>query len=496
MAPDNELLARWLKTGSEKDFGELVQRHLGMVHSAALRVVNGDQHLAEDVTQTVFADLARKARTLRDRPSLAGWLHTSARYAAMTHLRGEHRRRQREQEAHAMPTDPSTDAFDWSDLQPVIDDAVGDLSTKDREALLLRYFENRSHREIGEILGLSDNAARMRVERALDKVRRLLAKRGVTSSASGLAAALLAHTTLGTASLTAAQITATAVTASAAVGSGFTLLHLMTATQLKTGLAAVAIVAGLSVPIVVQHRAIDGLESKNAAMAEQIQRIVLVEADNARLRGEAVDRAELEALRLEHEELLRLRREAASATKALEESRLALSRATNAARSESIAPTEEEERAKLIGRVYQDLNIQRAQLRRLGGDWVKLHWAASRLVSGTEQAEVIGAVLLEREAELKERLAVVSVIYSQLSAARGNKPITVTARPEMLEPVSLLPSAATNHRETLLLYREPTVVSDPSGGFRRLYWFADGHSEEVVQSHRDFSAWERSHGAR
>ena len=308
MAPDNELLARWLRTRSEQDFAELVQRHLAMVHSAALRVVNGDRHLADDVAQTVFADLARKARSLTDRPSLAGWLHTSARFAAMGLLRGEHRRRQREQEALSMPQDPAaSDAPAWSELQPVIDAAISDLSAKDREALLLRYFENRSHREIGELLGLTDNAARMRVERALDKARSLLAKRGITSSTSGLAAALLAHGTLVTTTVTAAQITTAALTSAAAAGPGFTLLHLMTATQLKTGLAVTALVAGLSVPLALQHRANAELRSQNATLNNQLIRLTELEAENNRLRGLAVADAELATLRLEVQELSRTR---------------------------------------------------------------------------------------------------------------------------------------------------------------------------------------------
>lgn len=394
-----------------------------------------------------------------------------------------------------MPLDSSTDTLDWSELRPVIDGAVGDLSAKDREALLLRYFENRSHREIGQLLGLNDNAARMRVERALDKVRRILAKRGVTSSASGLAAALLVHATLGTGSVTAAQITTAAVTSATAVGSGFTLLHLMTATQLKTGLAAIAVIAGLSVPLVVQSRANTELRNQNASMADQLSRIPTLESENERLRGEAVDRAELEVLRLEHEELLRLRREAASLARALEESRLSILSA-NKARADSIALTEEEERAKAIERFYYDLRIHRESLRQLGSDWLKMKAAALKVESTSELGEVVSHALLEREAMVIERLAVVSEIYRQLANARGDEPFSKSERPEMLEPVALSPSAAIDNPATLLLYREPTVVSDSSGGFRRLYWFADGHSEEVVQSHRDFSGWEKHHGAR
>ena len=499
MAPDNELLARWLRTRSEQDFAELVQRHLAMVHSAALRVVNGDRHLADDVAQTVFADLARKARSLTDRPSLAGWLHTSARFAAMGLLRGEHRRRQREQEALSMPQDPAaSDAPAWSELQPVIDAAIGDLSAKDREALLLRYFENRSHREIGELLGLTDNAARMRVERALDKARSLLAKRGITSSTSGLAAALLAHGTLVTTTVTTAQITTTALTTATAAGSGFTLLHLMTATQLKTGLAVTALVAGLSVPLALQHRANAELRIQNATLSNQLTRLTELEAENNRLRGETVDRAELEALRSEHEELLRLRREVESLALALEESRHSQPRIP-AGTTPSVALSDEAGRSQLLARYYQDLGVQRESLRFLVGRWLKLKSAAYKPESSSEQDRAIHHTLAEREAEVVERAAVVAEIYRQLANARGDEPSSY-AKDErsgapILEPMSLSPSAGNDDPTTQLLYREPIAVSDANGQFRRFYWFADGHSEEVVQSHSDFSAWEKARGA-
>src|SRR5580765_1408747 len=159
---DGELLDRYVKANSEEAFGELVQRHLDLVYSAALRQVNGDTHLAQDVAQTVFADLARKAASLADRPALTGWLYTSTHFAATKAVRTERRLQAREQEAHIMKEllhDPAPD-LDWEKLRPVLDTAMHELDERDREVILLRYFENRKHADIGERLGLTENGAR------------------------------------------------------------------------------------------------------------------------------------------------------------------------------------------------------------------------------------------------------------------------------------------------------------------------------------------------
>ena len=166
MTPDTELLNRYATQRDEAAFAELVRRHLDHVYSTALRLVGGDTHFAEDVAQMVFTDLARKAKSLRRYAALSGWLHTSARFAAAKVVRSEQRRRQREQTALTMPATSVTPASQWEQLRPVLDQAIGELSDADRDALLLRYFEKKPFADIGAALGLSENAARMRVDRA------------------------------------------------------------------------------------------------------------------------------------------------------------------------------------------------------------------------------------------------------------------------------------------------------------------------------------------
>jgi len=196
MTDDSQLLRRYVEERSEAAFTELVNRHVNLVYYAALRRVGGDAHLADDVTQSVFADLARKAASLQDRPVLAGWLYTSTRFAAAQAVRSEQRRRTHEQEAHTMHELHAEPETNWEQLRPVIDEALDELNDTEREALLLRFFESRPLAEIGARFSLSPDAARMRVDRALDKLRGLLASRGIASTAAALAAIIASQSGL------------------------------------------------------------------------------------------------------------------------------------------------------------------------------------------------------------------------------------------------------------------------------------------------------------
>src|ERR1043166_3733374 len=152
LADDAELLKRYVHDRSESAFSELVQRKAGLVYSAALRQVDGDMLLAQDVSQTVFIDLARKAAQLTGRAELSSWLYTSTRFAALKALRSKHRRKIREREAHTMQEierDTMTDA-DWEKLRPLLDSALCDLPEPDRAAVLMRYFEGQPFAAMGE----------------------------------------------------------------------------------------------------------------------------------------------------------------------------------------------------------------------------------------------------------------------------------------------------------------------------------------------------------
>jgi RNA polymerase sigma factor (sigma-70 family) len=195
------LLREYAETGSEAAFATLVEKYVNLVYSTALRSV-GNAHAAEEITQAVFIILAKKARSLA-RPTmrrgvattvLSGWLYRTTRLTAANFLRGEIRRQRREQEAYmqSLLNESATDDA-WRRVAPVLDDAMGRLGEKDRNAVVLRFFENKSLAEVGATLGASEDAAKMRVNRALEKLRKFFSKRGVTLSGMAIAGAVSAN---------------------------------------------------------------------------------------------------------------------------------------------------------------------------------------------------------------------------------------------------------------------------------------------------------------
>jgi len=316
MSDDAELLRRYAGNRDEDAFAELVHRHLGLVYHAALRQCGGDAHRAEDVAQMVFTDLARKAAKLARRPVLAGWLYTSTRYAAGQAVRTEARRQAREQEVHAMneifsqtnANSPAEPAAEWERLRPVIDDALHALGDRDREAVLLRFFEGRGFAEVGAILALSEDAARMRVDRALEKLRASLVRRGITSTTAALGIALANQAAAIAPAGVAATVTG-AVLAGATAGNGGLAAVFMSVTTLQFGLAGAIVAVGVA-GFMTQAKTGDGLRAEITALREQEQTVARLRDENKALERAAT---EVETLRMAGAELARLREDVAAA---------------------------------------------------------------------------------------------------------------------------------------------------------------------------------------
>lgn len=302
---DRELLRDYVANNSQSAFTQLVERHLALVYSAARRQLR-DSHLAEDVAQQVFTLLARKATRLGPDTILSGWLYRTARNLTSEMLRRERRRLQREQTALEIMNQPSDHT--WQQIAPVLDDAMAVLSGADHDAVVLRYFENRSLADVGAALGTTDDAAQKRISRALEKLRGFFNRRGKSVTTTALAAAITAGAIQPAPSALAAGIAATsfALAGSAGVGAGIA----QTLMLMKTKLVFAAVVmAAVATPVVWQQKTMNGLRQANQQLQARVAQSEQVRDENARLTQLKIDADELARLRGEHAELLRLRGE-------------------------------------------------------------------------------------------------------------------------------------------------------------------------------------------
>jgi len=251
---DIELLAQYARDNSETAFAELVARHVNLVYSTAWRCV-GNPHAAEEIAQAVFIILARKARGLSPRTILSGWLYQTTRLTAANYLRTEIRRQKREQEAFMQSTLNESESEVWTQIAPMLDDAISKLGEKDRNAIVLRFFENKSAREIAGVLRVGESVAQKRVTRAVEKLRKFFTKRGVTLSATAFAVAVSANSVQAAPVGLAATISATVVKSSAIAASTLTLvkgtIKIMTWMKLKLalGISTAMLLAGGAVTV-------------------------------------------------------------------------------------------------------------------------------------------------------------------------------------------------------------------------------------------------------
>lgn len=280
MNDDADLLNVYIESRSEAAFTQLVNRHIGLVHATAVRRVGGDAHLANDVTQVVFTDLARKAGSLRGRTTVSGWLYLATQMASAAVVRRERRRKNREAAALAMPLPdfPTSPSVDVAQLRPVLDDVIVELKADDREAILLRFFQQRSFPEIGAALRITEEAARKRVDRALDKLHDALVRRGITCTALALGPALTAASSSSVPVGLATQISNAAL-----LHASVTATTSIAASLASASLPALAVVVIGAFAIVPQYRANQAIAAEIAQLNSQNTAISALRVQNEQL---------------------------------------------------------------------------------------------------------------------------------------------------------------------------------------------------------------------
>ena len=312
------LVREYAQSNSEQAFATLVSQHVNLVYSVALRQVL-DPHLAEEIAQSVFIILARKATSLSPKTILSGWLCRTARYVSANTLSIQRRRQFREQEAHmeSILNEPEPGA--WNQIAPLLDEALNYLGEKEHDAVVLRFFDGKELRQVGAAMGTTEDAARMRVNRGVEKLRDFLTRKGVTLSATAITGAVAVNSVQAApaglaAAITTAALSGTAITTTAFIAA--TKAIAMTTLQKATIAATLAIVAGAGI-----HQAykasqlrdqVQMLQQQQKPLAEQVQQLQH-ERDDAK--------SQLESLLVQNEqlkanqhsaELLKLRGEVAS----------------------------------------------------------------------------------------------------------------------------------------------------------------------------------------
>ncbi len=250
VADDHTLIRAYLQ-GSQQAFTDLALRHTPLVYSAALRQTHNPD-VAQDVTQAVFILLSQKAATFSGRVVLSAWLYRAARFAAKDAMKKQHRRQHHEAIAAVSPT-AAVEDDPWSSLAPILDDAMDHLRDRDRTAVLLRYFENKSLSDVGALLGVTEAAAGQRITRAIERLRNFFSRRGVDIPSIALVSSLTAHAVIPPpANAMAAAISATSAPTTAIAKGAAAMMFWSNA---KFAVAAVMILAIVLPPLILESHA-------------------------------------------------------------------------------------------------------------------------------------------------------------------------------------------------------------------------------------------------
>jgi RNA polymerase sigma factor (sigma-70 family) len=274
---DMALVQEYAQSSSEQAFGALVSRHVNLVYSVALRQVR-DAHLAEEIAQNVFIILARKAKSLSPKTILSGWLCRTARYISADALRTQRRRQSREQESQMQSISSESDSAAWNQIAPLLDEALNGLEEREHDAVVLRFFDGKPLKQVGAEMGTTEDAARMRVNRGLEKLRKFFMKRGVTLSATAITATVAANSVQAAPAGLAATITAatfsgaTITTAALAAATKAVTMTTLQKTLLAAFLVAAAGIGIYEARTAAQLRAENqSLQQQQSPLTEQIQ---------------------------------------------------------------------------------------------------------------------------------------------------------------------------------------------------------------------------------
>lgn len=488
---DHALLREFAATGSEPAFRQLVERHVNLVYSTARRRL-GDVHRAQDAAQQVFVLLARKAAQLPHGVVLAGWLYRTACHVASEVLRRETRHQQRLQHAAvAMSTGTSPDP--WSEIEPRLDQAMAQLSEADRDAVVLRYFEDKSLREVGLALGVSEDAAQKRLSRAVEKLRGLLSSSKQPLTGSALVAALATGAVQSAPTGLAATLTAGALSQALLVPS--TSIALMSWTSLKPVITATTILATGAGLVVQSVR----LNTAQQAKTELVARVEQAEnaANAAREEGARAVRAvendpravELARVRAELAALRRQANESAAENARLRDAMAQVNRDLHAQMAATEPPEDPElEAVKTVGIAKLNYGKQWALACILfaqehGGRMPVTFAEAAPFFGGTTGSDVPNTVADQR--------AQTFVVSNQNAGATN----LTLLRPDQFEITyqGVLDQISNPAMTVIIREKEPFSVPGREG-LSRTYVFADGHSEIHRAANGDFTAWERERG--
>lgn len=458
---DMALVREYAQSNSERAFATLVSRHVNLVYSVALRQVR-DPHLAEEITQGVFIILARKAKSLSTKTILSGWLCRTARYVSADTLKIQRRRQSREQEAQMQKILNEAEPNVWNQIAPMLDEALNCLGEEEHDAVVLRFFDGKELKQVGAALGTTEDAARMRVNRGLEKLRKFLTNKGLTLSTTAIAGAVAANSVQAApvglaATITAAALSGTTITTAAVIAA--TKIIAMTTLQKTVITTAIAVAVGTGIYEARQatnaRAEMQTLQQQQAPLTQQIQQL-------QRERDEATHR--LAALREDNErlnqnagELLKLRGEVGVLRQQVAKlnptpAQPITQEATANQPADSVEQTKRMGRDKSVdGKNYANQFVMFASNNE---GWFPTNW--QQVVQYSKDFPVSGTNDFE-------------MIHSQ--------PINQS-------------SLGTNLGRTALV-REYLAWPTADGRWGKIYGFADGHSQSVILKDGNFSAWEQ-----